>query len=667
MKLSLKLYFVLALMTVTAIAVGGIGYYGLRSVHDNFRYQTDFNIPELNAMGMVRYNLSQLIRTEKNAVLSTTDKESDNQAKKAAGNLTDLKNSLDALTKAYEKNKSASAEEKNALALIAPALQEIEKNDSVLLDLARQNTNLKATAAANSKGVDIQTKIGDVMDAMVEESVKQMESGADLTAMKRLGEKIRVAYAVNDAIQMTQAGFSIHINSSDSKEMTAVETRVKGYETNTEKGLKRLMELADANEKAGLETASNLFLEYKTLAAQIFDWSKKNTNAAAQKISTEAQRDAAATMTGACERLDTELSRKVLDSIKSGERVYVASFTCLVLAGLLGIAASLIIGTIIILALNRRLNQTVLSLGNASSQVSSAAGQIASSSQHLAEGATEQASSLEESSSALEELSGQSQGNMEKAKMAAQGAEQAQKTADQASGAMAETVRGMNEIKTSSSKISGIIKTIEEIAFQTNLLALNAAVEAARAGEHGKGFAVVAEEVRSLAQRSAVAAKDTASLIGTSVDLSNRGADVVVKAADAIGQILNIAHQVASNAREVTSASEEQSTGISQINTAVAQMDKVTQQVAANAEESASASEELSAQAQQMQDIVSDLLGLVEGKNTHATASVLHAGAAVHTGLSEGRSAVPKPGNRLLTHTPALSSKAEDSERFDDF
>ncbi|HBF33853.1 TPA: hypothetical protein DDW35_04760, partial [Candidatus Sumerlaeota bacterium] len=284
----------------------------------------------------------------------------------------------------------------------------------------------------------------------------------------------------------------------------------------------------------------------------------------------------------------------------------------LLIALLIGITLAVVITRSITKPLNRAID--VLTFG--AGQVASASVQISASSQQLAEGATQQASSLQESSSALEELAGQSRGNTELAKGATNGAVQAQSAASEANHAMQETVTAMEGIKTSSSQISGIIKTIEEIAFQTNLLALNAAVEAARAGEHGKGFAVVAEEVRNLAQRSAVAAKDTAALIGTSVEQSHHGAEVVTKAASVINEILKLVGHVASNTREVTSASEGQSIGINQINDAVAQMDKVTQQVASNAEETASASEELSAQSQQMQAIVYDLAALVGNSKT---------------------------------------------------
>ncbi len=249
------------------------------------------------------------------------------------------------------------------------------------------------------------------------------------------------------------------------------------------------------------------------------------------------------------------------------------------------------------------LRQSYAGIGGASNQISLL-------SQKLAEGATTQAASLEESSSALEELASQAQGNSEKARSATDGARKAHSTAQEASGAMRQTVEAMEGIRESSSKITGIIKTIEEIAFQTNLLALNAAVEAARAGEHGKGFAVVAEEVRNLAQRAAQSARDTSGLIQTSVEQSKRGTEIVGQAARAIDQILEIAQGVSEEAQEVNTASGEQCEGINQINLAVASMDKVTQTVAANAEESAASSQELLNQTTVLEQVVEQLVAL---------------------------------------------------------
>src|SRR5690606_549888 len=160
------------------------------------------------------------------------------------------------------------------------------------------------------------------------------------------------------------------------------------------------------------------------------------------------------------------------------------------------------------------------------------------------------------------------------------------------------------KIKGSADQTAKIVKTIDEIAFQTNLLALNAAVEAARAGDAGKGFAVVAEEVRSLAQRSAEAAKSTAELIEGSVKNAEAGVRLSDEVARQLGDIVAGAEKVSDIVAEIAAASAEQAKGIGQINGAISQINQITQQNAANSEQSAAAAEELSAQAGQLADMV---------------------------------------------------------------
>jgi methyl-accepting chemotaxis protein len=163
----------------------------------------------------------------------------------------------------------------------------------------------------------------------------------------------------------------------------------------------------------------------------------------------------------------------------------------------------------------------------------------------------------------------------------------------------------MNEITTSSKKISDIIGVIDGIAFQTNILALNAAVEAARAGEQGRGFAVVASEVRSLAGRSAEAAKEIKSLIAASVDRVEAGSRLVADAGTTMTEIVGSVQRVSDIIGEISAAASEQSDGIGQINTAVTQLDQMTQQNAALVEESAAAAESLKEQASRLAQMVS--------------------------------------------------------------
>jgi methyl-accepting chemotaxis protein len=169
---------------------------------------------------------------------------------------------------------------------------------------------------------------------------------------------------------------------------------------------------------------------------------------------------------------------------------------------------------------------------------------------------------------------------------------------------VSEVVSTMNEINTSSKKIADIIGVIDGIAFQTNILALNAAVEAARAGEQGRGFAVVASEVRSLAGRSAEAAREIKALIGASVGKVESGSRLVANAGDTMAEIVSSVQRVSDIIGEITAAASEQSDGIGQVNASVIALDQMTQQNAALVEQSAAAAESLKDQAQRLNEVV---------------------------------------------------------------
>lgn len=277
---------------------------------------------------------------------------------------------------------------------------------------------------------------------------------------------------------------------------------------------------------------------------------------------------------------------------------------------LLGVGLSWIIAR----SITGPLRELTDSLGAGAEQTAAAAGQVSAASQALAEGASEQAASLEETSASLEELSSMTKRNADGSRQAKAAAAGARDSAAAGGNQMQAMQQAMQTIKSASDDITKILKTIDEIAFQTNILALNAAVEAARAGEHGAGFAVVAEEVRALAQRSAVAAKETAAKIEHSVVQSTQGVQISAEAAKSFTDIQGRIQQLDTLVAEIAAASGEQSQGIEQVSTAVSQMDTVTQSNAGSAEETAAAAEELNSQSIMLKDAVAQLQALVGTK-----------------------------------------------------
>ncbi len=244
------------------------------------------------------------------------------------------------------------------------------------------------------------------------------------------------------------------------------------------------------------------------------------------------------------------------------------------------------------------LREIVQQIMQATDLISTASKEIAAGNTDLSSRTEEQASSLEETASSMEELASTVKQNAENAKQANQMATAASGVAVKGGEVVSQVVTTMAAINEASRKIVDIISVIDGIAFQTNILALNAAVEAARAGEQGRGFAVVAGEVRSLAQRSAAAAKEIKQLISDSVEKVEGGTKLVEQAGQTMDEIVTSVKRVTDIMAEITAASMEQSSGIDQVNQAITQMDEVTQQNAALVEEAAAAAESLEEQAQ---------------------------------------------------------------------
>jgi len=458
----------------------------------------------------------------------------------------------------------------------------------------------------------------------------------------------------------------MHIGSLDAQDMARLEAGYAELTKNNDLQYEMLNKsILKPEGKQIMEKIMAARKDYAVIRAKVFESSRQATNNVATYQLARNQMDPAGEKYSAAIDELVDYARRNAVTVSDGITSQVKQSR---LGIILGISLAFIVGVgvafIITLKTNKKLKHVADALNDGASQVTAAAGQVSSSGQSLAEGASEQAASIEETSSSLEEMSSMTKGNAEHSHKANELGKQARSAAEKGVQDMQNMTLAMNGLKAASDDIAKIIKTIDEIAFQTNILALNAAVEAARAGEAGMGFAVVAEEVRSLAQRSAQAAKETSEKIQGTIEKTTQGVEISHKVETALAEIVTRVREVDQLVAEVASASSEQSQGISQINTAVTQMDKVTQSNAASAEESAAAAEELNAQAETMKGYVNELLALVGGSGGesagggHAASHMSHVSHAGHkTAVTVGGS--PKGGKPEKPVTKVLAASSE--------
>jgi methyl-accepting chemotaxis protein len=314
------------------------------------------------------------------------------------------------------------------------------------------------------------------------------------------------------------------------------------------------------------------------------------------------------------ELLDQDVAA-IQESAATTMRRVTVGLSIFAVAGLLG-SAGLMTWTTRTVTARVRAAAELLTQGSA--QMRSASREIAASSHTLSQGASASAASLEETSASMEEIAAMTRQNATNATQAATWMGEAATMMTGANRALEELVGSVGEIRTSSEQVAKIVRTIDEIAFQTNILALNAAVEAARAGEAGMGFAVVADEVRNLAQRSAQAARDTATIIEESTRRAHDGVDRADHIVDWMKRITDQNVRVTQVVEQIDTASRQQTTGIQQVAQAIQQMERSTQTTAAASEQGAAAGEELLQLAETVSEQISSLRVMVDGDGAAA-------------------------------------------------
>src|SRR5450830_1469154 len=314
--------------------------------------------------------------------------------------------------------------------------------------------------------------------------------------------------------------------------------------------------------------------------------------------------------------------------------------------------------------MNGRLQQIVGEVRISTDTIATASGEIATGNLDLSSRTEQQAGSLEETASAMEELTSTVRQNADNARQANQLATSASQVAVQGGSVVGQVVDTMESINASSKKIVDIISVIDGIAFQTNILALNAAVEAARAGEQGRGFAVVASEVRSLAQRSAAAAKEIKTLIDDSVEKVGQGSKLVAQAGVTMDEVVASVRRVTDVMGEITAASQEQSSGIEEVNRAITQMDEATQQNAALVEQAAAAAQSLQEQAGRLSQAVS--VFKINGMQA-ATAKPVSTSAPAKSVKPALPTRAPVIAAATLQARPAMLAAASMSDKGDDW
>jgi methyl-accepting chemotaxis protein/methyl-accepting chemotaxis protein-2 (aspartate sensor receptor) len=630
MTLGAKITLGFSIVLIIAALLGGIGVYNMNNAANNADKMANAYAPEVDiATGMERNFLKTRISmvgytyTERDELLATAKQryqrviERLDEAKELVRKYPWL-TVLDSQVKEAEKQLTLYRAEVDKLANAFAKKDQIRK----VLDSSAE-TYMKMTS--------------DFLQGQNEKMASEINQGVSGLALKERLNKITWA---NDLIDMGNAIRIANFSSVARDDNTILMDGLKEFEAKFESKLDQLLTITrqqyDIDRIAETRAAG---LAYMNALRDMIEVNHQTKAIDAKfKEYGEAALKAAEDTARAGVRGNQDLANEAMAGLSAASTIMIVG---LVVALLLGIG----IAVFIIRSITKPTIEAVRTIAEANSQVVAASDQISASSQSLAQGASEQASSVEEVSATVEESTAINNQNSENGREASALSKAANDAATMGNEKVQHLMTAMKKITEASEQIAKIIKTIDEIAFQTNLLALNAAVEAARAGEHGLGFAVVADEVKNLAQRSANAAKETATIIEGALEEIKNGNKIATETNESFTEILEKVKKTSDLIGEIATSVTEQAEGMNQVATAMGQIDQVTQQNAANSEQAAAAAEQLNAQALAMMQSV-ESIGRIVGYD----ASV-HADSHSHSGSSD----------RHIEHKPKKSDKHHSS------